>query len=94
LVCRRSARLTHDLRPCDRDALSGDRRGDRDAIIFADRDGRIGLWNRGAELIFGYAGADVIGHSLDIIIPERLRAAHWRSQSAAIARRGMQPKPR
>jgi len=50
-----------------------------DAIIFADRDGRIGLWNRGAELIFGHAAADVIGQSLDIIIPERLRAAHWQA---------------
>jgi PAS domain S-box-containing protein len=48
-----------------------------DAIIFADRAGRIGLWNRGAELIFGHAAADVMGQSLDIIIPERLRAAHW-----------------
>lgn len=48
-----------------------------DAIIFADRDGLIRLWNRGAELIFGHGAADVIGQSLDIIIPERLRAAHW-----------------
>lgn len=48
-----------------------------DAFIFADRDGLIQLWNRGAELIFGYAPAEVTGRSLDIIIPERLRAAHW-----------------
>jgi PAS domain S-box-containing protein len=48
-----------------------------DAIIFADRDGRIRLWNRGAELVFGYTPAEVIGQSLDVIIPERLRRAHW-----------------
>ncbi len=48
-----------------------------DAIIFADREGKIRLWNRGAELIFGHAAADAIGQSLDIIIPERLRPAHW-----------------
>jgi PAS domain S-box-containing protein len=48
-----------------------------DAIIFADRDGRIRLWNRGAELVFGYTPAEVIRQSLDVIIPERLRRAHW-----------------
>jgi PAS domain S-box-containing protein len=48
-----------------------------EAIIFADRDGRIRLWNRGAELVFGYTPAEVIGQSLDVIIPERLRRAHW-----------------
>ena len=48
-----------------------------DAIIFADREGRIRLWNRGATLVFGYDVAEVIGQSLDIIIPERLRRAHW-----------------
>jgi PAS domain S-box-containing protein len=48
-----------------------------DAVIFADREGRIRLWNRGAELVFGYAAAEVEGEGLDIIIPERLRRAHW-----------------
>ena len=48
-----------------------------DAVIFADRDGLIRLWNRGAELIFGYTSAEVTGRSLDIIIPERLQSAHW-----------------
>ena len=48
-----------------------------DAIIFAGRDGIIRLWNRGAELIFGYAAEEAIGQSLDLIIPERLRRAHW-----------------
>ena len=48
-----------------------------DAIIFSDREGRIRLWNRGASLVFGHAAADVLGQSLDLIIPERLRRAHW-----------------
>jgi PAS domain S-box-containing protein len=48
-----------------------------DAVIFADRDGVIRLWNRGAELVFGYAAGEAIGRSLDMIIPERLRPAHW-----------------
>jgi len=48
-----------------------------EAVIFADRDGLIRLWNPGAERIFGYASAEVLGQSLDVIIPERLRRAHW-----------------
>ena len=48
-----------------------------DAVIYADRDGMIRVWNRGAELLFGFAAAEALGRSLDIIIPERLRPAHW-----------------
>lgn len=48
-----------------------------EAIIFADRGGAIRLWNGGAETVFGHAADDVVGHSLDVIIPERLRSAHW-----------------
>ena len=48
-----------------------------DAIISADRDGAIRGWNRGAETIFGYSAAEAVGKSLDVIIPERLRSAHW-----------------
>jgi PAS domain S-box-containing protein len=48
-----------------------------DAIIVADRDGIIRFWNPGAERIFGHAGNDAIGRSLDLIIPARLRQRHW-----------------
>jgi PAS domain S-box-containing protein len=48
----------------------------RDAIIFADREGIIRFWNKGAEAIFGFPAAEALGRSLDIIIPENLRARH------------------
>jgi PAS domain S-box-containing protein len=48
-----------------------------DAIIAADRDGLIRFWNPGAERIFGFAREEVLGQSLDLIIPERLRERHW-----------------
>ena len=48
-----------------------------DAVIAADRQGVIILWNRGAEEIFGYAEAEALGASLDLIIPETLRERHW-----------------
>jgi len=55
-----------------------------DAIIFADREGAIRVWNRGAEAVFGYTAAEVLGNSLDVIIPERLRRAHWEGFRRAI----------
>ena len=48
-----------------------------DAVVAADRSGIIRLWNPGAERIFGYRAGEAVGQSLDLIIPERLRAAHW-----------------
>ena len=56
-----------------------------DAIVFADRDGVIRLWNAGAEALFGFPAAEVIGRSLDVIIPERFREAHWAGFRRAIA---------
>jgi PAS domain S-box-containing protein len=49
-----------------------------DAIIATDRDGIIRHWNKGAERIFGYTAAEAAGQSLDLIIPEQLRARHWK----------------
>jgi PAS domain S-box-containing protein len=48
-----------------------------DAIVYADAEGRIAFWNKGAERIFGFLGAEAMGKSLDIIIPENLRKRHW-----------------
>ncbi len=52
-------------------------RGSQDAIIFADRQGIIRLWNLGAETIFGYTADEAVGQTLDLIIPERQRQRHW-----------------
>ena len=48
-----------------------------DAIIYADREGMIRFWNPGAERLFGYAAAEALGQSLDLITPEPQRARHW-----------------
>jgi len=48
-----------------------------DAIVATDRDGRIVFWNPGAERIFGFTAHEAVGQSLDLIIPENLRARHW-----------------
>ena len=48
-----------------------------DAVMFADREGIIRLWNSGAERMFGFSTEEALGQSLDLIIPENLRGRHW-----------------
>ena len=55
-----------------------------DAIIFADAEGAIRFWNKGAAQIFGFAAEEALGRSLDIIIPEKLRERHWQGYDAVM----------
>jgi len=47
-----------------------------DAIISLDSEQRITLFNDGAERLFAYRRDEVLGQQLDMLIPERYRAAH------------------
>lgn len=47
-----------------------------DAVLAADPDGTITYWNEAAERLFGWSAAEATGQSLDLIVPERLRARH------------------
>jgi PAS domain S-box-containing protein len=49
-----------------------------DAVIYADAEGVIRFWNRGAERVFGFPAEEAIGQSLDIIVPPALRERHWK----------------
>lgn len=51
--------------------------GAADAVVACDREGVIRFWNPGAVRIFGFSADEALGQSLDIIIPEKLRARHW-----------------
>lgn len=48
-----------------------------DALIYADVEGNIQCWNKASCELFGFSKAEVLGKSLDMIIPERIRGAHW-----------------
>jgi PAS domain S-box-containing protein len=47
------------------------------AIVVADVKGTITWWSPGAEVLFGHSAAAALGQSLDLIVPEALRARHW-----------------
>ncbi len=67
-----------DIMPFDQDAFFRKLAIEApDAIIYADAAGLIQFWNKGAERLFGFTAAEAIGHSLDLIIPEKLRGRHW-----------------
>lgn len=55
-----------------------------DAVIFSDPQGVIRLWNAAATRLFGFTKDEALGRSLDLIIPERLRDAHWRGFDRAM----------
>lgn len=57
-----------------------------DAVIYADRSGAIIRWNRACAALFGFAAEEALGQSLDLIIPEHLRASHWRGFEAAMTK--------
>ena len=56
-----------------------------DAIIFAGTDGVIREWNAEAEAMFGHTREEAVGQSLDLIIPEEFRKAHWAGFDRALA---------
>ncbi|HEU4522248.1 MAG TPA: PAS domain S-box protein, partial [Thermoanaerobaculia bacterium] len=50
----------------------------QDAIFTIDEHSTIHFCNPAVQRLFGYAPSELVGQNLDVIIPERLRAAHHR----------------
>ena len=57
-----------------------------DAVVIVDAAGTVCYWNDGAARIFGYSPADMLGSTLEAIIPERLRQRHNDGFRTAMAR--------
>lgn len=47
-----------------------------EAMIIVNREGRIELINAQTERLFGYSRAELLGKSVDMLVPERFRAKH------------------
>ena len=57
-----------------------------DALIFIDTQGVIRVWNAQCQALFGFSADQALGASVDLIIPEHLRSAHWHGFEQAMAR--------
>ncbi|MGH8980546.1 MAG: PAS domain S-box protein [Acidimicrobiales bacterium] len=57
-----------------------------DAVVVVDAAGVIRYWNKGAERIFGFQEDEMVGSTLDPIIPEGLRQRHHEGFRTAMAR--------
>jgi PAS domain S-box-containing protein len=47
------------------------------AVVVSDSTGTIQAWNAEAERLFGYPAGEVIGRTLDVIVPEPYQDRHW-----------------
>jgi PAS domain S-box-containing protein len=56
-----------------------------DATVIADPGWRILRVNAAAEQLFGYAREELLGQSVDLLVPERFREAHVRGRSRYLA---------
>ena len=54
-------------------------------VVIVDTKGAIRYWSGGAEKIFGYSEDAATGRSLDLIVPEEFRQAHWNGFRQAMA---------
>jgi PAS domain S-box-containing protein len=61
-----------------------------DAMIGVTSDGTITWLNAQAEELFGYSRQELLGQSIDVLVPERVRAAHPQQRARYFA----DPRPR
>ena len=57
-----------------------------DAVICANHSGTVIRWNHACSALFGYSAEEALGQSIELIIPENLRAAHWGGFDAAMTK--------
>ncbi len=58
--------------------------GAPDAIIITDKNSRIVLVNNQTMTLFGYSIDELVGNSIDVVLPERFREAYYKYQRAFI----------
>src|SRR3990172_9064844 len=55
------------------------------AVVITDQEGRIVLVNRETERIFGYSRTELLGQTVEVLVPERLRRGHVRHRGRYLA---------
>ncbi len=78
-----AARLARVTEPADADdSFRALLESAPDAIVIAGPDGRITLVNAQTEKLFGYARAELLGNTVEMLVPARLRGQHSEHRGA------------
>ena len=75
-VLRRSIALKAGLPDRLEDILTSILNISSEGVIVADADLRILVFSKGAEAIFGYTAGEIVGRTLDVLIPQEAHEAH------------------
>ena len=51
-----------------------------DAILIVDLEGKVSFWNPSAERLFGFSSDEILGRSVDMIVPQESLAQHVSTQ--------------
>jgi PAS domain S-box-containing protein len=62
-----------------------------DAMVIVDQAGGIVLVNAQAENLFGYTREELVGHPVDMLVPERFRSKHREHRSGYVAAPRVRP---
>ena len=62
-----------------------------DAIVVTDAEGRISSINSQVDRLFGYSRQELIGQSVEILVPERFRQVHPRHREAYTSHASVRP---
>jgi PAS domain S-box-containing protein len=62
-----------------------------DAMVCVDGDGRIALVNAQAERLFGYGRDELVGHPVEMLVPDAVRAVHPGHRSGYLADPRLRP---
>lgn len=62
-----------------------------DAVVVVDQTGCIVLANRQTELLFGYSRSELLGQTIEILIPERLHERHKGHRNGYLGAPGVRP---
>jgi protein-histidine pros-kinase len=62
-----------------------------DAFVVIDAGGRIDFVNGVCEVMFGYPGSELVGRDVEVLVPERLRAAHRRHVDSFVKKPRLRP---
>src|SRR4051794_27789156 len=62
-----------------------------DAMILIDASGTIHFANRQVSVLFGYEHDDVVGHSIEYLMPERFRTRHLQHREEYVSTLRVRP---